>query len=123
MPSTGPVDLGPLKLYSRPLPQLVIEQTDSTISISDVSGTPRIYYLDGRKQKEALVNGESMEIVAKLKDGKLTTDRKIGSFGSVREVYSIDADTHGLTVELKITGPAISPPISQLWFYDAPAGG
>jgi len=118
----GRASLGPLGLYARPLPELVIVQTDSTITISDPSGTPRVYRIDGKKWIEPLLGADSLEIVAKWKDGKLTTDRKLGRYGAIREAYSVDAATKGLIVEVKLSAPQLSPPMEMRWFYE-PAPG
>ncbi len=115
-------NLGPLGLYVRPLPELFIVQTDSSITISDPRGTPRAYYLDGRKESEPLPGTDALEIVAKWKDGKLTTERKLGSFGSVRQVYSIDARSRVLVVDVKLSGPQLTQPMEMRWIYD-PAPG
>jgi len=122
-PETRP-DLGPLGLYARPLPELVIVQTDSTITISDPSGTPRAYRIDGKKAIEPLLGADTLEIVAKWKDGKLTTDRKLGHFGAIHEVYSVDAAMKELIVEVKLTAPQLNRPMEMRWFYGlAPATG
>jgi hypothetical protein len=121
--SGGRANLGPLGLYAQPLPELVIVQTDSSVTISDPRGDPRVYRLDGHKAVEPLLGADSLEIVAKWKDGKLTTERKLGSFGTVREVYSIDAAAHALIVDVKLSGPELAPPVELHWIYDAaPAG-
>lgn len=125
-PGAGTTDLGPLGLYARPLPELVIVQTDSTFTISDPSGPPRTYRVDGKKAIEPLLGADSLEIVAKWKDGKLTTERKLGHFGAIREVYSLDAATKELIVDVKLTAPQLSPPMEMRWFYGpapAPGGG
>ena len=115
-------NLGPLGLYARPLPGLVIEQTDSSVTITDPRGTPRVYRTDGHKEIEPLLGADSLEIVAKWKDGKLTTERRLGSFGIVRQVYSLDARSHVLIVEVKLSGPQLVPPMEMQWIYD-PAPG
>jgi hypothetical protein len=112
---------GPLGMYSRPIRELKIEQTDSTISLSDPRGTPRVYYLDGRKDIQPLLGGENMEIVAKWKDGKLTVERKVG-FDSVKEVYSVDSKTHELQVQVRIASPKLDKPVDSRRIYD-PAEG
>ena len=114
--------MGPLGMYARPLPQIVITQTDSTIIISDPSGYPRTYRTDGNKAREPLLGADTLEIVAKWKGGKLTTERKLGSFGTVREIYSIDPAAHELTIEVKLTSPQMSVPMEMKRIYDAPPG-
>ena len=110
---------GPLGLYARPLPQLVIEQTDSTVSISDPSGNPRIYHTDGKKRYEPLLGADTLEISARWgKDGRLTTERKLGSFGSIREIFSLDPGTHELRVEVRLSGGSLQEPIDLRHIYD-----
>ena len=111
-------ELGPLALYARPLPELVIVQTDSTFTISDPRGTSRIYFSDGRRQREPLLAADSLEIVAKWKDGKLTTERKLGSFGVIKEVYSLDTTNQLLLVDVKLSAPQLVPPLEEHWIYE-----
>ncbi|HEV8613457.1 MAG TPA: hypothetical protein VGQ73_08090 [Gemmatimonadales bacterium] len=112
----GRVELGPLNIYARPLPELVVMQSDSTITISDPSGRPRSYHLNGRKEVEALLGTDSLEIQARWKGGKLTTERKLGRFGSVREVYSLDSHDN-LILEVRLTAPQLTQPMEQRRFY------
>jgi hypothetical protein len=114
---------GPLNMYARPQPQLVIVQTDSTITVSDPSGTPRVYYLDGRKLIEPLLGTDTLEVVARWKDGKLTAERKLGRHGTIREIYSMDPKKNELLVEVRITAPSLSPPLTQKRIYDLQPGG
>lgn len=120
--SGGRANLGPLGLYARPLPELVIVQTDSSITISDPRGTPRVYYLDGRKETEPLLGSDAMEVSAKWKDGKLTTERKLGSFGNVRAVYSVDTRSGVLIVDVRLSSPQLVPPLTLRWIYDPVLG-
>jgi hypothetical protein len=115
-------NLGPLGLYARPLPELVIVQTDLSITISDPRGTPRTYRTDGRKESEPLPGADVMETVARWKDDKLTTERKLGSFGSVREVYWLDARSHVLIVEVRLSGPQLVAPLEMRRIYDLAPG-
>jgi len=114
---------GPLGMYARPLPELVIEQTDTTVSISDVRGTPRVYKTDGKKSTEPLLGADTLEVTAKWKDGKLTTERKLGSYGTIRETYHVDLDTHQLIIDVKLTGGQGGAPIEMRRIYVAPSGG
>lgn len=115
-------ELGPLTLYSRPLPELVIVQTDSTITISDPSGAPRTYRTDGRKEREPLLGVDSLDITAKWKSGKLTIERKLGKFGTVREEYSIDVATKELILDVRLSGPQVVPPMELRRFYGVAPG-
>jgi len=114
--------MGPLGLYARPLPQLVIVQTDSTVTMTDPSGTPRTYRTNGKKEFEPLIGADTLEITAKWKDGKLTTERKLGSFGTIREVITLDAEAHELMVEVRLSGGQLSQPIDLVRVYDAAPG-
>jgi hypothetical protein len=94
----------------------VIVQSDSTITISDPSGRPRSYYLDGRKELEPLLGADSLEVQARWKGGKLTTERKLGRLGSVREVYFLDS-ADNLILEVRLTAPQLTQPLEQRRFY------
>jgi hypothetical protein len=118
----GRADLGPLGLYARPLPELVITQSDSGFTISDPRGTPRTYRSDGRKEIEPLLGADSLQITARWKDGKLTTERRLGSFGVIKEVYSLDPDSHVLLVDVKLSAPQLVPPLELHWIYDLAPG-
>ena len=107
--------LGALGAYARPQQELVIVQTDSTISISDPRGTPRTYRPGGQKAVEPLLGVDSLEVVARWKGGKLTTERKFGQLGSIREVYSIDSDN--LIVEVRVTAPQLAQPLDMQRIY------
>lgn len=109
-------------MYARALPELTIEQTDSTVSISDVRGTPRVYRTDGKKQTEPLLGADTLEITAKWKDGKLSTERKLGSYGSIRETYRVDTEAHQLIIDVKLTGAQGGSPVEMRRIYVAPGG-
>jgi len=115
-------NMGPLGLYARPLPQLVIGQTDTTITMTDPSGTPRTYRINGKKEFEPLIGADTLEITAKWKDGKLTTERKLGSFGTIREVITIDPEAHELIIEVRLSGGQLSQPLDLVRVYDAAPG-
>jgi len=88
----------------RPIHELRIQQSDSTIAISDASGQFATYPTDGRKFREPQLVGEDIEIVAKWKDQKLTIERKLPSLGTIRESYAVDRATGELVLEMKVTG-------------------
>ena len=119
----GATDMGPLMLYMRPLPQLIIAQTDSNVTISDPSGTPRRLRTDGRKVTEEMLNGEQLEMTAKWKNGRLQVERKLGSFGTFKEAYSIDPATRQLIVEVAVSSLRFPRGIVMRRVYDPPAGG
>ena len=114
---------GPLGMYARPLPELIIEQTDTSVSISDVRGTPRVYRTDGKKQTELLLGSDTLEVTAKWKDGKLTTERKLGSYGTIRETYRVDPEAHQLIIDVKLSGGQGGSPIELRRIYVAATGG
>lgn len=121
--SGGGFGMSPLLMYMRALPELVVVQRDSTITISDPSGQPRTYHPDGRKETEPLLNEETLEITAKWKDAKLTIERKLGSLGSIRETYSIDPASKQLIVEVKVSGGQLPRPVDLHRVYDPATGG
>jgi hypothetical protein len=54
--------------------------------------------------------------VARWRGGKLTTERKFGKAGTVREEYSLEGDGV-LAVDVRLSGPQIVPPIQQRRYY------
>jgi|KBSSwiStaDraftv2_1062776.scaffolds.fasta_scaffold34674_3 hypothetical protein len=110
---------GPFGRVMRPAPQIVVVQTDTVIVISDDASVPMILYLDGRKVEEPLPGAESMVTTAKWKDGKLTVERKLGSTGSIREVFTMDAAKKRLVVEAKLTSAQLQGSMEIRRVYDA----
>jgi len=109
---------GPYARVMRPAAQILVVQTDSTIVISDDASLPQTLYLDGRKVEEPLPGAESMFTTAKLKDGKLTVERKLGGSGSIREVYTFDAAKRRLLVEAKLTSGELQGTLEVKRVYD-----
>lgn len=111
IPSGGrpqpPPDPTVLLSLIRPIPQLRIQQNDSTIAISDASGQFATYPLDGRKYREPQLMGQDVEIVAKWKDNRLMIERKLPSLGTIRESYALDPATGELLLEVKVSGSRI----------------
>ena len=103
----------------RPILELRIQHTDSTIAISDASGEFATYPLDGRKFREPQLIGEDIEIVAKWKDRRLTIERKLPSLGTVRESYSLDPGTGELVLEVKVTGSRLPRGIEMRRVYQS----
>lgn len=101
----------------RPIPQLRIQQSDSTVAISDASGQFATYPLDGRKFREPQLIGEDIEIVAKWKDRKLTIERKLPSLGTIRESYALDPATGELVLEVKVSGSRLPRGIEMRRVY------
>jgi hypothetical protein len=101
----------------RPILELRIQHTDSTIAISDATGQFATYPLDGRKFREPQLIGEDIEIVAKWKDRRLTIERKLPSLGTVREIYSLDPGTGELLLEVKVTGSRLPRGIEMRRVY------
>ena len=115
--SAPPPDPTVLLSLIRPLPQLRIQQNDSTIAISDASGQFATYPLDGRKYREPQLIGEDVEIVAKWKDNKLMIERKLPSLGTIRESYAVDPATGELLLEVKVSGSRIPRGIEMRRVY------
>ena len=109
---------GAIGPYLRPHTQIVITQSDSTIAFSLPSGATEIYRIDGRKEKIEVPGAEPIETTARLKGGKLTIERKFGTAGTIKEVYSVGADGKELIVEVRLTGSEITQPIDQKRVYD-----
>ena len=101
----------------RPIQELRIQQSDSTIAISDASGQFATYPLDGRKYREPQLVGEDIEIVAKWKDRKLSIERKLPSLGTIRESYALDPATGELVLEMKVTGSRLPRGIEMRRVY------
>ena len=102
-----------------PAPQIIVEQTDSTLIVKDERSVPQVFYLDGRKVEEPVPDSDPRVTTAKWKDGKLTVDRKLGALGSIREVYSLDAAKKQLVVEAKLSAPQQSVTVEIRRVYDA----
>jgi len=101
----------------RPIQELRIQQSDSTVAISDASGQFATYPLDGRKFREPQLIGEDIEIVAKWKDRKLTIERKLPSLGTIRESYALDPATGELVLEVKVSGSRLPRGIEMRRVY------
>ena len=110
---------GPFARVMRPAAQIIMVQSDSSIVISDDASLPQTLYLDGRKVEEPLPGAESMFTTAKLKDGKLTVERKLGGSGSIREVYVLDPAKRRLTVDAKLTSGELQGTLEVRRIYDA----
>jgi hypothetical protein len=109
---------GPYARIMRPASQMIVAQSDSTFVISDDSSLPVTLYLDGRKVEEPLPGAESMLVSARLKDGKLTVERKLGGSGSIREIYILDSAKRRLTVEAKLTSGELQGTLEVKRVYD-----
>ncbi|HEV8355176.1 MAG TPA: hypothetical protein VGQ17_00235 [Gemmatimonadales bacterium] len=120
--SGGGAGMAPLMLYVRPLPQLLVEQTDSTLTLSDPTGTPRTFHPDGRKVTEPMLNEEQLELTAKWKSAKLVVERKLGTIGTIKETYLIDPAARQLIVLVNVSSPRLLRAVELRRVYD-PAGG
>ena len=109
---------GPFARVMKPAAQIIVVQNDSTIVISDDASLPQTLYLDGRKVEEPLPGAESMYTTAKLKDGKLTVERKLGGSGSIREIYVLDAAKRRLTVDAKLSSAELQGTLEVRRVYD-----
>jgi hypothetical protein len=110
---------GPFMRVMRPAAQIIVAQTDSTIVISDDASLPVTLYFDGRKVEEPLPGAETMVTTAKWKDSKLTVERKLGTTGSMREVFTIDAATKRLLVDARLTSAQFQGTVEVKRVYDA----
>ena len=102
----------------RPAPEVVIELTDTMITIKDGGEIPQRVYLDGRTVKEPALTGPAVELTAKWKDGRLAVDRKAGTTESLKETYSIDKKTNRLIIEIKATSANLQRPLEVKRAYD-----
>jgi hypothetical protein len=109
---------GPYARVMKPAAQMIVVQNDSTIVISDDNSLPVTFYLDGRKVEEPLPGAESMLVSAKLKDGRLTVERKLGGSGTIREIYVLDPAKRRLTVEAKMTSSELQGTLEVKRVYD-----
>ena len=109
---------GPYARVMRPSPQMVVIQTDSTLTINDDASVPQLLFLDGRKVEEPLPGAENMTVTTKLKDTKLTVERKLGAAGSIREVYTLDAAKKRLVVEARLTSGDLQGTLEVKRVYD-----
>ena len=115
---SGPAELGAMARFAMPSPQMVIVQADSTITIALPNGVSETYRLDGRKETIEVPGAQPIEISARWRGGKLTVEKKFGSTGSIREVYSLAAQGKELRIEVRITGADIPTPVDQKRVYD-----
>jgi len=127
IPSGGRPDPAPdptiLLGFLRPVLQVLIRQTDSTIAISDASGELATYHTDGRKIREPQLIGEDAEISAKWKDGSLGIERKLPSLGSVKETYWLDPATRELVLLVKVSGSRLPRGIEMRRVYEPVSEG
>ncbi len=109
--------------FLRPVLQVLIRQTDSTIAISDASGLLATYPTNGRKIREPQLIGEDVAITAKWKDGSLTIERKLPSIGTVKETYSLDPATREMVLLVKVSGSRLPRGIEIRRVYEPVAEG
>jgi len=117
-----PVDDRELLGLLRPPLQLVIRQDDSTVAISDAGGFMVTFPTDGKKVKEYLLSGETLEISTRWKDGVLTIERKQERAGWVRETYTIDQARGKLLVTLRLRTASLPRVVEARRVYDPIAG-
>ncbi len=109
--------------FLRPVLQVLIRQTDSTIAISDASGLLATYPTNGRKIREPQLIGKDAEITAKWKDASLTIERKLPSIGTVKETYSLDPATKEMVLHVKVSGSPLPRGIEMHRVYEPVAKG
>jgi hypothetical protein len=107
----------------RPVLQLLIEQDDSSVTISDAAGQMLTYRTDGRKLKEILLNGNETDITAGWKEGRLIIERKFKHSGAVKETYERDPASGKLIVLVKLSGGPMPRTLEVRRVYDPAAGG
>jgi len=106
----------------RPVLQLLIRQTDSTVAISDISGQMGTYHTDGRKIREPQLVGKDIEIVARWKDAQLVIERKFPDIGTLRETYILDPATKTLVLVVKLSGTKVARGLELRRVYDPVKG-
>jgi hypothetical protein len=109
--------------FLRPVLQVLIRQTDSTIAVSDASGQLATYPTNGRKIREPQLIGEDAEITAKWKDGSLSIERKLPSLGTVKETYWRDSATGELVLLVKVSGSRLPRGIEMRRVYEPVSEG
>lgn len=113
-----PPDATVLLGFMKPVLQILIQQTDSTIAISDATGQLATFPTDGRTIREPQLVGEDVEIGAKWKDGRLTIERKLPDIGTVKETYSVDPAARALVLVVRISGPRLARAVEMRRVYD-----
>ena len=119
-PARGREALDPEALMRalRPVLQLRIQQTDSTVTLSDGTGELSTYRTDGRKVKEPQLVGEDIEISARWRDAQLTIERKVPELATIRESYYMDPSTMQLIVAVRMSGSKLPRDIEVRRVYD-----
>lgn len=113
-----PVDDRELMESLQPPLSIVISQDDSTVAISDAGGFMVSLPTNGRKTKEYLLSGETLEVSAKWKDGLLTIERKLERAGWVRETYGIDQAQGKLVVSIRLKTVSLPRVLEARRVYD-----
>jgi hypothetical protein len=108
---------------AHPLLQVLIEATDSTVSISDAGGQMQAFRIDGHKIKETQLDGSELETTAKWKDGKLTIERKLQDAGTIKQSYWIDPVSRKLMLTVHLSGSRLPRAIDIRRVYDPATGG
>jgi hypothetical protein len=114
----APLDAEALMRALRPVLQLRIQQTDSTVSLSDGTGELATYRTDGRKVREPQLVGGDIEISARWKDQQLTIERKVPELATIRETYYLDPGTMQLIVAVRLSGSKLPRDIEVRRVYD-----
>lgn len=105
-----------------PVLQLLIRQDEGTVSISDAGGQMQPFSTDGRKLKETLLSGGSLETQARWKDAKLVIERKQDKTGTVREAYFVEPVSGKLVVEIKLSSNRLPKALEFRRVYDPATG-
>lgn len=113
----GGASAGPMMRFMKPVPQLTIMETDTVVVVNDGLTAPQLLHLDGRKAEEPFFGGGVVEVTAKMKDGKLTIDKRFPDGGSLKQTLSLDK-TKRLVVDFKMASPAAGMSLDFRRIYD-----
>jgi hypothetical protein len=94
----------------RPAQRMILELTDSAVSLRTGRGEPLVLTLDGTEVEIALPGDRTLKAKAEWKDDRLVVRRDISGVGTVTESYALIPDTGQLEVEVssRIRGRGIS---------------
>lgn len=86
--------------------RIVVEQTDSTVSLAQERGAPLVYFTDGRRMREEIGEGITLQTRAEWKGEELRVERRVPSAETtVRMTIRLDRDTGQLVVRSRLEGP------------------
>jgi len=97
----GPMEDRGIQELLRAKSRLVIEESDSAVTLRDDSGWTRELRIDGVKVREELAQGGPAEVETKWKGDKLVTVRRLDSGAELTERLARDRKTGELTIEVE----------------------